>query len=187
MTLQKRVLLFVLLYCLKCCFKLYQCKELIILKYRQLRTEYCSESLLLVMAFKTVKQKNYTLHQYVYLYSLHYYRWIFRTDRNYCSNCQKGKNDTQIAGNCKNDAKSGNQFCSACSFDLSTFRFLKSISYCQPPKKYRGRQYYSAGAYSHFCLLLNLQINLISTFSQHISSAVSHHMLLFPQLFVLFD
>lgn len=103
----------------------------------------------------------------------------------------------QIAGNCKNDAKSGNQFCSACSFDLSTFRFLKStptpfqvlhhISYCQPPKKYRGRQYYSAGAYSHFCLLLNLQINPISTFSQHISSAVSHHMLLFPQLFVLFD
>lgn len=85
--------------------------------------------------------------------------------------------------------KSGNQFCSACSFDLSTCWFLKStpslfqvlhyISYCQPPKKYRGRQYYSAGAYLHFCLLLNLQINPISTFSQHISSAVSHHTLLF--------
>lgn len=61
MTLQKFVLLFILLYCLKCCFRLYQCKELIILKYRELRTEYCSESLVLVMAFntilKTVKQK----------------------------------------------------------------------------------------------------------------------------------
>lgn len=61
MTLQKLVLLFILLCRLKCCFRLHQCKELIILKCRELRTEYCSESLVLVMAFntilKTVKQK----------------------------------------------------------------------------------------------------------------------------------
>lgn len=62
MTLQKPVLIFILLYCLKCCFKLEQCKESIILQCRELRTEHCSESLLLLlMAFntilKTVKQK----------------------------------------------------------------------------------------------------------------------------------
>lgn len=147
------------------------------------------------------------MHQYVCLYSRHYYRWIFRSDKNYSSNCQKGKNNTQIPGSYKNDAKPGNHFCSASSFDLPTFWFLKStpspfqvlhpISYCHPPKEIfficfpivgppgnpEGRQYYPAGAYSHLCLLLNLQINPSFAFSQWISSAVSHHMLLFPQLF----
>lgn len=38
------------------------------------------------------------MHQYVCLYSLHYCSWIFRSDRNYSSNCQKGKKTTQIPG-----------------------------------------------------------------------------------------
>lgn len=38
------------------------------------------------------------MHQYVCLHSLHYCSWIFRSDRNYSSNCQKGKNDTQTPG-----------------------------------------------------------------------------------------
>lgn len=151
MTLQKPVLLFILLYCRKRCFKLEQCKELIISQCRELRTEYCSESLLLlVIAFntilKTVKQK-ITHCISVCLCSLHYYRWIFRTDRNYCSNCQKGKRYSDFR-NYKNDAKLGNQLCSACRFHLSTSRFLKStpspfhvlhhISYCQPPRNTEG-------------------------------------------------
>lgn len=40
----------------------------------------------------------------------------------------------------------------------------------------RSTQHYSAGAYSHFCLLLHAQINPIPPFFQNTSSALSHSM-----------
>lgn len=156
-------------------------------------------------SLKSVKQKDSPLHQNVCSYSLHYYIWIFRSERNYSSNCQKGKNNTQIPGSYKNDANTGNHFCSASSFDLSAFWFLKStpspfqvlhpisycqpprrffhpISYCCPPRKCRGRAILSCR-----CLFTPLSASESPNQSQLCifpanCSALSHHMLPFPQI-----